>query len=373
MIISNSQVSFQAARAYSLDHSRSESIRFWKTGEKPAERVNTPPSENSTTAVPLRFEFTRLQAQLSNQASTVSSRSLMEKTDSTNTKEVTESYHATGDEKLDLQISFVALLVERFTGRKLELFDPASMETDKQAKTSDKPEHPDENGQSRQSVGWGMEYEYHETFHEAETVSFSTQATVNTADGKQINVELELNMSRDFYSEEHISLRAGDALKDPLVVNYSGNAASLTDTKFSFDIDANGKMDQISFVKSGSGFLTLDKNSDARVNDGSELFGAKTGNGFNELAEYDKDGNGWIDEADPIFKQLLVWVKDASGNDQLFALADLNIGAIYLGHTRTEFSLNDKDNQQHGQVRQTGIYLKENGQAGTVQQIDLVV
>ena len=29
-----------------------------------------------------------------------------------------------------------------------------------------------------------------------------------------------------------------------------------------------------------------------------QAFGTKTGNGFSELAEYDSDGNGWIDEND---------------------------------------------------------------------------
>jgi len=60
-------------------------------------------------------------------------------------------------------------------------------------------------------------------------------------------------------SEESVSIRAGDAaLTDPLVINYAGPAADLTSAKFSFDLDADGTDDHISFVSPGSGVLTLD-------------------------------------------------------------------------------------------------------------------
>ena len=45
------------------------------------------------------------------------------------------------------------------------------------------------------------------------------------------------------------------------------------------------------------------------------------GNGFSELAEYDSDGNGWIDENDEVYDQLKVWVKDENGKDTLLSRA----------------------------------------------------
>ena len=77
-----------------------------------------------------------------------------------------------------------------------------------------------------------------------------------------------------------------------------------------FDIDADGEEESISYLQGGSGYLALDKNGDGVINDGSELFGTKSGDGFADLAEYDADGNGWIDENDPIFDKLLIWAKD---------------------------------------------------------------
>ena len=44
-----------------------------------------------------------------------------------------------------------------------------------------------------------------------------------------------------------------------------------------------------------------------------------------------------------------------------------DVGAIYLGNANTEFSLKDENNNLNGQIRKTGIYLKEStGAAGTI-------
>ena len=46
-----------------------------------------------------------------------------------------------------------------------------------------------------------------------------------------------------------------------------------------------------------------------------------TGDGFKDLAMYDEDGNGWIDENDEIFSKLLIWSKDENGNDEFLPSA----------------------------------------------------
>ncbi len=223
-------------------------------------------------------------------------------------------------------------------------------------------------------AGFGIEYDRHESHYEAEQTGFAAQGVVKTADGREISFQLELAMSRAYHRQETISLRAGDAaVKDPLVINFGGQAAQLGDTRFSFDLDADGVQDSIAFVASGSGFLVLDRNRDGVVNDGSELFGPRTGDGFQELARHDADGNGWIDEADPVFSELQVWTRDAEGRDGLTALAALGIGAVGLAHVATPFSLKTDGNELLGQVRSSGVYLNENGTVGSVQQIDLVV
>jgi len=154
--------------------------------------------------------------------------------------------------------------------------------------------------------------------------------------------------------------------------NYDGTAPRLTDTKSSFDLDSDGHDDQISFVGPGSGFLALDLNSDGVIS-GRELLGPQSGNGFSNLSKYDDDGNQWIDENDDIFNRLRIWTKDADGNDILFALGQKGIGAIYLGNLNTLFSFKDQSNEEQARITQSGIFVKEDGSVGTMQQVDLVV
>ncbi len=222
--------------------------------------------------------------------------------------------------------------------------------------------------------GWGLEYNLRETHYEKQTMSFSAGGVVKTSDGREIKFNLDLNLSREFSSNLNLSVRAGDAVKvDPLVVNFGNASASLTNEKYWFDIDADGTDDQISFVGNGSGFLAFDINDDGIINDGSELFGPQSGNGFSDLSEYDIDNNGWIDENDDIYSKLRIWTKDAQGNDQLFALGAKGIGAIYLGSAATAYDLKTSANESLGSIARSGIFLRESGLAGTIQHVDLTV
>ena len=157
-----------------------------------------------------------------------------------------------------------------------------------------------------------------------------------------------------------------DALCDPLVVNIGSDTADVRDQTFKFDLDADGTEDEISMLGKGSGFLALDKNGDGKINDGSELFGTKSGDGFGDLREYDSDGNGWIDENDDVFSKLKVWCKDENGKDILMDLKEADIGAIFLGEQQTEFSLGGADGYRDGVIRSTGVFLREStGAAGS--------
>lgn len=225
---------------------------------------------------------------------------------------------------------------------------------------------------------FGGEYTEASYYAEQETTTFSTTGTVKTADGRQIDFKLSMTMSRSFEESYAGSASFGAALNqanlcDPLVINLNTGSANVTDQEFYFDLDADGNLDHISNLASGSGFLALDKNGDGIINDGNELFGTHSGDGFADLAAFDEDGNGWIDENDSIFDKLCIWTKDSSGRNTLCAIGKAGIGAIYLGNTQTEFSLNSaKDNSTNALIRKTGIFLYENGNVGTVQHLDMV-
>lgn len=208
---------------------------------------------------------------------------------------------------------------------------------------------------------------------ETEFTAYSTQGTVKCADGREISFNLNLNMSRSFQEYYEENFRSVDAVMcDPLVINLDGNIAELSDQTFFFDIDGDGELDEINKLASGSGYLALDKNGDGIINDGTELFGTASGNGFADLAEYDTDGNGFIDEGDEIWSKLKIWTMDEAGNQQLVSLAEKGVGAICLQNSATDFALTGQDNQMKGMIRNTGFFLYENGLAGTVQHVDVV-
>lgn len=211
-------------------------------------------------------------------------------------------------------------------------------------------------------------------YTEAESTTFATSGIVRTVDGRDINFNMEVSMSRAFTASIN-SLEVESYIKtDPLMINLDTDIGSVSDQKFFFDLDTDGKEEEISFAGKGSGFLALDRNGDGKINDGSELFGTKSGDGFKDLAAYDADGNGWIDENDAIFSQLKIWTKDEDGKDKLISLKDADVGAIYLGNADTQFSLKDDDHKLNGEIKKTGIYLHESsGEVGTVNHVDLIV
>ena len=207
---------------------------------------------------------------------------------------------------------------------------------------------------------------------ETEETSFSGTGKVITGDGREIDFDLELTMSRSFtqYYEENITtLRT---FTDPLVINLDTPMAGVSPVKIRFDLDCDGEEEEINALNPSSGYLALDLNGDGIINDGSELFGTSSGDGFADLAAYDSDGNGWIDEADEIFDRLVIAYIKEDGTQELVKLKDRDVGAIYTGSASTDFSLNDlATNETQARIRRTGIFLYESGMVGTVQHLDL--
>ncbi len=219
-----------------------------------------------------------------------------------------------------------------------------------------------------------LSFNAEEYYSEQENTLFSSVGTVRTADGREINFNVNLAMSRSFtqaYKQE-LNLGALQKTCDPLVINFDTDTVSLSDQKFLFDIDGDGKEDNVSMLGAGSGYLALDKNGDGVINDGNELFGPQSGNGFQDLSAYDEDGNGWIDENDSIWSKLKIWCKNPDGTDSLYTLGEKGVGAICLQNSATDFSLKGSGGQDNGYIRSTGIFLYENGYVGTVQHLDLV-
>jgi hypothetical protein len=376
MKVVNSTISMLSTRAY-VEHTEiNEQLKAWVGNNRP-DFENMEEQNSMNTGKNSRNNRRRDAVELSGlkpENRPAGSRKNIKTSE--HTKGIGDTFKIEGKEKLKAQI--LERLIEALTGKKISIeiidddfkCDKANCDDNNTNSSEVAAGNNTQNQPDKQ--GWGVEYDYHEKHYESEKTDFSASGTVKTADGKEIDFSVDISMSREFMEEHNISIRAGDAKQiDPLVIDFSGASTELTQTKFSFDLNADGVDEDISFVNPGSGFLALDKNNDGVINDGSELFGPTTGQGFEELASYDEDGNMWIDEGDSVFKKLLVWNKNAQGDDDVSSIIDKGIGAIYLGNIATQFAIKDQANQLQGQIAQTGVYLKENGEVGTIRQIDL--
>ena len=263
-----------------------------------------------------------------------------------------------------------ALVVEVLSGRKIRLANLENLRDKEASPNSGESPASSEN----QGSGVGLIYNQQSLYQEKEEVSLLSTGIIRTTDGREIDFTLRLDMSREFTASSSLNIRMGDpALTDPLVINFGGRAAELTDTRFAFDLDLDGRDDSMPVLGGGSGYLALDRNGDGFINDGRELFGPSTGNGFEELDAYDEDGNHWIDEGDSVFEKLRIWLVDTQGNEVLEDLKDEDVGAIYLGRLNTGFDRKDSGNRLQGRITDSGLYLKEDGTPGTIQELDLAV
>lgn len=182
-------------------------------------------------------------------------------------------------------------------------------------------------------------------------------------------------MQRSYREESRVEIQMGPAAQreDPIVINFPGTSAQLQDQRFEFDLNSDGELEALPLLANGTGFLVYDRNSDGEVNDGSELFGALTGDGYADLKAIDDDGNGWIDAADSATDELYLWLPEAGGNGKLLTLEEAGVAAVSTSSIGTPFELRGQQNADLGAVRSTGLYLSTDDAVGTTQQIDLSV
>ncbi|MGL1832675.1 hypothetical protein ACKVEX_03610 [Rhodocyclaceae bacterium SMB388] len=339
MIIASSEIQMQSSHLSFSRTEVSERLEMW-FGERPGGNRSDGPQASPSARV------------------TISPEALAESATGTVTDEVDPL-------DTDPHLRLMATMIAMLTGRPVRLLrlddraDPTLPADGQPAAARD----------TRRGPGFSIEYELSATRIEFEQTTFQASGVVRTDDGREIRFDVGFMMARSYMESVNVSFRAGEArLKDPLVLDFGGPAASLQDTRFAFDLDADGELDRIPLLGGGRGFLAFDRNDDGR-----ELFGPTTGNGFAELSALDSDGNGWIDEADPAYTQLRLWRPSADGQGVLQTLSEAGVGALYLGRVATPFDLRNPANQALGVMRSSGVYVGQDGRVGTVRQIDLSV
>lgn len=225
---------------------------------------------------------------------------------------------------------------------------------------------------SEQQPSFGFQFSSSHEVYESEKMSFESKGVIKTEDGREINFQMNLNYSREYYEKSETMIQFGGVMQDPLVLNLDGNGIVFGDDTIKLDINLDGKEDTFRRLASGSGFLALDQNENGIIDDGSELFGPQTGSGFGELAAYDQDHNGWVDENDDIFNSLKIWQVDAQGNSKLLGLKESGVGAIYLGAVNSPYHIKE-GLETIADIKRSSVYLREDGKSLAIHEIDLKI
>jgi len=354
MKIASANLQMEASHKEMRQHSVRESLTSWVGDANPP----SPPPEQRLTRDAVNLSsaaFDALQTEQNQHADQIN-------------RDVEEAVN--NDPKTQL----IRSVLEFLTGRKMDVFDRSEISSGEiQMETTATRQREVTSSTRQTSAGFGVDYSRHESYSESEQMHFAASGIVRTSDGQEISFKVELALERHYYEESNLNLRLGDAARktDPLVLNFAGTAAQLSDQRFAFDLNADGQTENIHFAAPGTGFLVFDRNADGKINNGSELFGPATNDGFTELALLDDDRNGWIDENDKSFEKLQIWSQNHEGERRLQTLQAAGVGAIALNRVSTPFSIKDEHNRTQGEIRNSGIFLQENDSAGTISQIDL--
>ena len=226
-----------------------------------------------------------------------------------------------------------------------------------------------------QGLGFRFTMDSSYTYHEYERSDVYFSGDIQLADGTAIAIDLQSSLEREVYVHEQVSLSFGTLPVDPLVLAVEASDVGFSNQRTDFDLNADGSIDSMATLNAGSYFLSLDKNNNGRLDDGSELFGPQTGQGFQELAAYDQDQNGFIDAADDIYASLRLSTLNTDGSQHHFSLAEKNIGAIATHSIDQQFQFNT-NNEQLAQLKRSSYAVKDGaalGQIALVREVDFFI
>lgn len=272
------------------------------------------------------------------------------------------------------KIKMLEEFISALTGKRFKFQDIVKIQNGEKVKTKQLPNNDVSSGSvnSAQNVGFGMRVTTSHELYEAESMNFKSRGVVRTSDGREISFELNVGYSREYYEKTEMRFQFGQVMQDPLVINLDGRGIAFDSDYIKLDLNLDGHEDTFRRLAKGSGFLVIDKNSNGIVDDGSELFGPSTGQGFNELAVYDSDQNGWIDENDEVFNSLKIWQIDSNGESTLIGIKEAGVGAIYLKAVDSAYSIKE-GLDPIANIRKSSVYLKEEGKAFSIHEIDLKI
>ncbi len=155
-------------------------------------------------------------------------------------------------------------------------------------------------------------------------------------------------LGKQAYRAEFGSLVAGQGSLSqnyavtPIVIDLDGNGirtiSRAADSSAGFDLFSNGKPIHSGWVSGGDGFLAIDKNCNGKIDNLGELFGGTgKGAGFANLAAYDSNHDGLVNNLDAEFGKLMIW-RDTNGNHvtdagELMSLTQAGVVSLTVAYT----------------------------------------
>jgi hypothetical protein len=185
--------------------------------------------------------------------------------------------------------------------------------------------------------------------------------------GKQLSLDYSFYLTSEKIKYDSFETTAA-ALKDPLIVQFGNQSIGEISGQEKFDINQDNKIDSLPIFSGDVGYLVYDKNANNKADNGSELFGPTSGNGFNELAQLDENNNGFLDKEDSAYQQLYLWQPD---KNNWLSLADAGIEAISTDAIATPYTFYDKDDEVQAQMRSSSFAITESGRGFGVHQVDV--
>lgn len=379
MRIEQSQVALSSHRVATVIDMTHSSMEAW-VGDRPARAAPTPlkGSTVASAAIAGKAAIARLSAEAVSSARNAARPTLRQTAAGVRRAGASDAPDPTDPTIQDPKLAALIMLIERLTGRKVHLVRLADPAVDPEAAAQQAGDRAaaavaaaQNTAAQPQQVGWGVDVHIEQIHQETESTGLGASGQVVTADGRTISFDYRLAMQRELTQTSTTDIQAGDAVKkvDPIALNLAGGPVALSSERSAFDIDSDGTAEQVALPAAGTYFLALDRNGNGTIDNGSELFGPASGNGFTELKALDSDKNGWIDEGDAAYAGLKLW----SGADGgLTSLDAAGVGALFVGKSAsTQFDLRSATNETMGQVVSSSVYLRESGTPGALQQVDL--
>ncbi len=377
MLIQQYQLSMQYT-VKSTVQERSTETRLPPQQTRPVspESVRSPQSDQAPS---LEASGTRLVALYQQNGQQVSSSSNLSVTGDAKATEAISN-----NESADIR--FIRLLLEKLRGVRFAPFNQEGFTLSGTSPSSTSSPGPETNAIARMNLSVESPIEESETSRTPEirtlrkterTEHLSHQLTgglaITLENGEQFNLNIGTSLAQASRKQEFSQLLINGKSVDPLILRFNNSDIRLSHQTVDFDLNADGQTENFSYATVNSAFLALDKNDNGIIDDGGELFGAKNGDGFADLRQYDSNQDGLIDERDPVFAELKLSYVDAERNYQLERLDSRSVTTIFLDAIDSSYTQQNGNGEAQGLVRKTGLFLDSNREAGLIQHLDIYV